>query len=207
MNIPRQPDFNVAKTQLETAYGIFNFQCFSWGSHEEDNVLCLSNLVESSSPPICRLQSACYTSEIFRSLDCDCHEQLESSLNHIAADGGLLIYMLCDGRGAGLFTKTLGLELGRTEGLDTSEAYTRLGVPQDPREYSRAAAVLRHNGIGRVRLLTNNPRKIAGLQENGIEVQREALEIVATTNSAPYLRTKAMKMGHLIRQFSAQESD
>lgn len=202
----QQPDPKVAITQLKTAYGTFDFHCFSWSSHEEDNILCLSNSIESSTAPLCRLQSACYTAEIFRSLDCDCHEQLEASLNCIATHGGLLIYLLCDGRGAGLFTKTLGLELGRTEGLDTSDAYARLGVSQDPREYSRAAAVLRHFGVHRVRLLTNNPRKISGLQENGIAVQREELEIAATSESAPYLRTKALKMGHLLQQF-AQKND
>ncbi|WP_370539565.1 GTP cyclohydrolase II [Achromobacter sp. UMC71] len=206
MSTTVQIEYKVASTQLKTAYGTFDFQCFSWGPHEEDNVLCLSNLSNSPSPPICRLQSACYTAEIFRSLDCDCHEQLQSSLEHIAKGGGLLIYMLCDGRGAGLFTKTLGLELGRIEGLDTSDAYARLGVPQDPREYSRAAAVLRHLDIPRVRLLTNNPRKIAGLRDHGIEVQREALEICATTDSAEYLRTKAQKMGHLIQQFCEDKS-
>jgi GTP cyclohydrolase II len=191
----------IAKTQLTTAFGEFGFHCFSWGPHEEDNVLCLSGIGDLPDVPVCRVQSACYTAEIFRSLDCDCHEQLETSLKRVAAEGGLLIYLLCDGRGAGLFTKTLGLELGRTEGLDTSEAYARLGAPQDPREYSRAAAVLQYFGVANIRLLTNNPRKIAGLEENGITVRREALEIAATKESAPYLRTKALRMGHLLQQF------
>ena len=181
----------VASTQLNTAYGDFQFHCFSWSHHEEDNVLCLSKLQEPQEQPICRIQSACYTAEIFRSRDCDCHEQLQTSLARIQNEGGLLIYILCDGRGAGLFTKTLGLELGRTEGLDTSEAYAHLGVPQDPREYSRAAYVLRHMNVTRVRLLTNNPRKIEGLVTCGIAVERESLEIQATPDSAPYLQTKA----------------
>lgn len=150
---------------------------------------------------LCRIQSACYTAEIFRSLDCDCHEQLELSLTRIQSEGGLLIYVLSDGRGAGLLTKIRGLELGRIEGLDTSDAYTRLGVAQDPREYSRAAYVLRHMEITRVRLLTNNPRKIEGLAICGIQVERESLEIQATPNSAPYLQTKAKKMGHMLSQF------
>jgi GTP cyclohydrolase II len=126
---------------------------------------------------------------------------LHSSLARIQDQGGTLIYLLCDGRGAGLFTKTLGLELGRAEGLDTSEAYVRLGVPQDPREYSRAAHVLSHFGIAHVRLLTNNPRKVEGLEAHGIKVARVSLEIQATIDSAPYLRTKAMKMGHMLAQF------
>lgn len=194
-------DPKVASTKLNTAHGEFDFHCFAWGSHEEDNVLCLAKPSDSSSTPLCRVQSACYTAEIFQSLDCDCHEQLHTSLGLIQQRGGVLVYMLCDGRGAGLFTKTLGLELGRTQGLDTSDAYARLGVPQDPREYSRVAYILRHLGYQRVRLLTNNPRKVHGLIEHGVAVERHALEIPATRESKPYLRTKARKMGHMLVQF------
>ena len=87
-------------TRLTTHYGDFDFHCFSWGPHEEDNVLCLT-APSTEARPLVRVQSACYTAEIFRSLDCDCHEQLESSLKRIANEGGALVYMLCDGRGAG----------------------------------------------------------------------------------------------------------
>lgn len=192
---------DVATTHIETHFGHFQMQCFSWGSHEEDNLLLLSRQGVSAAP-LCRVQSACYTGEIFRSLDCDCHAQLAESLERIGAEGGVLVYMLCDGRGAGLLTKVRGLELGRTSGLDTSEAYRALGVPQDPRDYSRAAFALRHAGYNSVRLLTNNPRKVAGLVAHGIDASREPLEIPATEKSAPYLRTKAKKMGHLLAQFS-----
>lgn len=192
---------DIASTQLSTAYGDFKFHCFSWGPHEEDNILSLSSLQKPMESPLCRIQSACYTAEIFRSLDCDCHEQLELSLTRIQSEGGLLIYVLSDGRGAGLLTKIRGLELGRIEGLDTSDAYTHLGVAQDPREYSRAAYVLHYMKITRVRLLTNNPRKIEGLAICGIQVERESLEIKATPDSAPYLQTKAKKMGHMLSQF------
>jgi len=191
----------VASTMLTTEYGVFDFHCFSWGDHEEDNVLCMSRLGSNTGPHLCRIQSACYTAEIFRSLDCDCHEQLDCSLKRISIEGGLLIYCLCDGRGAGLYTKTLGLELGRTLGLDTSDAYERLGVPQDPRTYERAAFVLRYLNIQSIRLLTNNPRKISGISELGLSVVRESLEVRATDYSADYLRAKKLKMGHLLSQF------
>jgi GTP cyclohydrolase II len=203
MTLEKPP--KVASTQLSTKHGDFDFHCFAWSEHEEDNVLCLTKATKLAEPALCRVQSACYTAEIFQSLDCDCHEQLHTSLARIQAEGGALIYLLCDGRGAGLFTKTLGLELGRTEGLDTSEAYARLGVPQDPREYSRAAHVLSHLGIKHVRLLTNNPRKIAGLAAHGIQVDHVGLEIPATPDSAPYLETKANKMGHMLSQFSLRD--
>lgn len=199
MTVERSP--KVASTQLDTKHGKFGFHCFAWSEHEEDNVLCLTKVSISAEPVLCRVQSACYTAEIFQSLDCDCHEQLHTSLGRIQTEGGALIYLLCDGRGAGLFTKTLGLELGRTEGLDTSEAYSRLGVPQDPRDYARAAHVLSYLGIKHVRLLTNNPRKLLGLATHGIQVDHVSLEIAATPSSAPYLATKAKKMGHLLSQF------
>jgi GTP cyclohydrolase II len=196
----KQPE--IASTRLRTAHGEFEFHCFAWGPHEEDNILCLSNPAASDSVPLCRVQSACYTAEIFQSLDCDCHAQLHQSLSLIQLHGGILVYVLCDGRGAGLMTKTLGLELGRVEGLDTSDAYGRLGVQQDPREYSRPAFALKHLGFHRVKLLTNNPRKLRGLGDHGISVEREPLEISATADSRPYLETKAKKMGHLLSQFA-----
>nr|WP_315495346.1 GTP cyclohydrolase II [uncultured Rhodoferax sp.] len=203
MNQKNEP--KLASTRLKTAHGEFDFHCFAWSLHEEDNVLCLTKPTNSNDIPLCRVQSACYTAEIFQSLDCDCHEQLHTSLGRIQAEGGALIYMLCDGRGAGLFTKTMGLELGRIEGLDTSDAYKQLGVPQDPRKYDRVAHILHHLGFSKIRLLTNNPRKIQGLSEYGIDVHREPLEIRATSESAPYLATKALKMGHMISEFKQNE--
>lgn len=192
--------FQTAKTKLQTHFGDFDFSCFSWGEHEEDNILCL---VKSpfGDQPLVRVQSACYTAEIFRSLDCDCHEQLETSLRRIQSSGGILVYMLCDGRGAGLLKKVQGLELGRTHGLDTSAAYSALGIQQDPRDYSRVAEVLKFFSVGSVRLLTNNPRKTGGLEMHGIRVVREPLEIPATDHSRSYLKTKAMKMGHQLSEF------
>ena len=187
----------VSSTRLDTRFGEFDFYCFTWGPHEEDNVLVQVRR-PFKLPTLVRVQSACYTAEIFRSLDCDCHEQLELSLKRIAAEGGALVYMLADGRGAGLQIKVKGLELGRTLGLDTAEAYERLGVPPDPREYDRAAYVLSYLEISSIKLLTNNPRKVAGLMAQGLEVTREALEIPPTDKSRPYLATKRSKMGHLL---------
>ena len=165
-------------TQLRTTYGTFEFHCFAWGPHEEDNVLCQ---VKHSLPerPLVRVQSACYTAEIFRSADCDCHEQLDRSLCRIAEEGGVLIYMLCDGRGAGLLNKVRGLTLGISEGLDTHDAYLRLGIPLDGRAYDRAAHVLWTLRVDKVALLTNNPRKIKGLEAQGFDVIRAPLEIQA----------------------------
>lgn len=187
----------ISSTQIETYYGSFEFYCFTWSAHEEDNVLALVKRPLVSCPLV-RIQSACYTAEIFRSLDCDCHEQLDASLRLIASDGGILIYMLTDGRGAGLQAKVKGLELGRTRGLDTADAYAALGIPPDPREYTRPAYVLGHFECISVRLLTNNPRKLEGLTICGVKVERHPLEICPTDHSRPYLETKKRKMGHLL---------
>lgn len=195
---------DVATTSLRTHFGEFQFSCFRWGRHEEDNVLVL--WCPSSEAPLVRIQSACYTAEIFRSTDCDCHDQLETSIGRIAKEGGFFVYMLCDGRGAGLFNKVQALELTRKRGLDTAAAYQALRLPLDPRDYTRPAEVLRHLGVTRCRLLTNNPRKVIGLQSHGIRTEREPLEVAATPESEPYLRAKAKKLGHLLQQFSTEAS-
>lgn len=193
-------DFKHVKTQIKSTHGFFELHCFSWGNHEEDQILTLhknpNNII-----PIVRVQSACYTAEIFRSLDCDCHEQLSLSLKLIQKHGGLLIYMLCDGRGAGLYNKITGLELGRKHGLDTADAYIHLGLEVDPREYSRVVKILQYFRYKKIKLLTNNPRKIEALRKNKIEIFHEPLEINATNYSKNYLKTKAKKMGHMLKQF------
>jgi GTP cyclohydrolase II len=195
----------IAKTPIETAYGNFDFYCFSWGGHEEDNILCAAKTT-SDHRPLVRVQSACYTAEIFRSTDCDCHAQLDISLRRVAAEGGAVIYMLCDGRGAGLLSKVRGLALGHQQGLDTFDAYEAMGIPEDAREYHRAAVVLRRIGLTSLRLMTNNPRKLNGLIREGLDVQREPLEVLSTSGSRPYLSTKAQKMGHLLSEFGNRES-
>lgn len=193
------PRFEHESCEFKSKYGISTLHVYSFGPHEEDNVLCLEvpRSRGSSEPPLVRVQSACYTAEIFRSTDCDCHEQLHESLERVHDEGGYVVYMICDGRGAGLLTKIRGLSLGDTEGLDTFEAYERLGVSPDPREYSRVAQVLKDLGVTRLRLLTNNPRKIEGLGKSGLDVERTPLVIEATPDSWSYLKTKQEKFGHL----------
>ncbi|MHB1087558.1 MAG: GTP cyclohydrolase II [Acidimicrobiales bacterium] len=193
------PEFVHAACDLRTRYGMGRFHCYQFGPHEEDNILCLQHGLMLQ-PVLVRVQSACYSGEIFQSTDCDCHEQLDESLTQIFADGGIFIYMICDGRGAGLLNKIRGLALGELEGLDTFDAYVQLGLEPDPRSYNRIGAVLRDLGVTSIRLLTNNPRKVLGLEEEGIGVERLALEIAPTKDSRPYLATKKRKMGHLLEQ-------
>ncbi len=190
----------VAFAPIRTTYGDFTIYVFSWSENEQDNVLVLWK--EPASPqPLVRIQSACYTGEIFSSLDCDCHWQLDTSLKSIHAEGGAFIYMLRDGRGAGLLTKIRGLHISHAEGIDTAAAYEQLGVPLDPRDYGQAIHVLRHFGWTSIRLLTNNPRKSKGLADAGLEVSREPLESTPTEHNSDYLRAKAEKLGHSLRAF------
>src|ERR1700730_3504096 len=116
----------IADAPIRTKYGEFSIYVFSWSENEQDNVLALvTNAINGS--PLVRIQSACYTGEIFGSLDCDCHWQLETSLAAIQKQGGIFVYVLKDGRGAGLLTKIRGMDLSHSLGIDTADAYQELG--------------------------------------------------------------------------------
>lgn len=192
--------FEHASSKFNSHYGSGILHIYSFGPHEEDNILCIEVPPPVGGPselPLVRVQSACYTAEIFRATDCDCHEQLHESLERVHREGGYVLYMICDGRGAGLLTKVRGLALGDTQNFDTWDAYEFLGVQPDPRDYTQVVAVVRDRGLSSLRLLTNNPRKIAGLQDAGFTVERVPLRIEATVDSLPYLLTKQRKFGHL----------
>lgn len=195
----------IAKSPLNTKYGAFEIYDFAWSENEQDNVLALVSGFAGKPMPLVRVQSACYTGEIFESTDCDCHWQLEMALHRIQNEGGIFIYMLCDGRGAGLLTKIMGMNITATEGLDTAEAYKKLGSSLDPREYDRAAFVLKYFDVKSCRLLTNNPRKVTGLRNCGIEVVREEHMSDPTPLNEPYLRSKAEKLGHMMKPFGTDD--
>lgn len=195
----------IAKAPLNTKYGNFELYVFSWSDNEQDNVLALVSGLDVEQSPLVRIQSACYTGEIFESTDCDCHWQLETGLKRIKSEGGVFIYMLCDGRGAGLLTKIKGMQLTATMGLDTAEAYQQLGSPLDPREYSRPAFILKYLGVSKCRLLTNNLRKVAGLVDYNIEAVRVAHMSEPTPLNRAYLRSKAEKLGHLMQPFGTDD--
>lgn len=194
------PDPKIAQDPLRTRYGAFTIYVFSWSDNEQDNVLALvtEQLAEN---PFVRIQSACYTGEIFESTDCDCHWQLETSLRLVQLEGGIFIYMLRDGRGAGLLAKIRGMSLSSELKIDTADAYRELGVPPDPRNYEQAVFVLKFFQVSKLRLLTNNPRKVDGLIVGGFEVERVGLESEPTDHNRDYLQAKALKLGHLMRAF------
>ena len=150
-------------------------------------------------PPLVRLHSECLTGDVFGSLKCDCGPQLKEALRIIgAAHGGVLLYLRQEGRGIGLANKVRAYSL-QDRGLDTVDANQRLGFSDDERDYGHAASMLRALGIDRVRLLTNNPDKVAGLAAAGIDVtERVSHQMPANPHNADYLATKRKKSGHLL---------
>ncbi len=150
-------------------------------------------------PPIVRIHSQCLTGDVFHSLRCDCRQQLELALATIAdAGAGILLYEKQEGRGIGLMAKLQAYEL-QDQGMDTIEANLELGYQADCREYELPAAILKLLGVESVRLITNNPEKVAALEAVGIVVaERISAEVAAEPESARYLKTKREKMGHLV---------
>jgi len=151
-----------------------------------------------SAPPLVRIHSQCLTGDVFGSLRCDCRLQLELALTRIAQEGaGILLYEQQEGRGIGLMAKLKAYEL-QDNGLDTVEANEKLGLEADYREYELPARVLKMLGVSQVRLMTNNPDKVAALESAGITVtERVSAEVAPQETFAAYVRTKQEKMGHI----------
>ncbi|MFA5644779.1 MAG: bifunctional 3,4-dihydroxy-2-butanone-4-phosphate synthase/GTP cyclohydrolase II [Candidatus Ratteibacteria bacterium] len=162
---------------------------------------------KKESAPLVRVHSQCLTGDIFHSLRCDCGDQLQKSMKMIAREGGVLIYLPQEGRGIGLVAKLQAYLLQQNQGLDTVDANLRLGYPADLRNYGIGAQILLDLGFTRVRLLTNNPRKLVGLEGYGIEIiDRIPIEIPPNRHSAKYLATKQKKMNHLLH-LKQEETD
>lgn len=167
------------------------------GGKKEEAVALVMGEVQSTSPLV-RIHSQCLTGDVFGSLRCDCRQQLEMALSMIAQQGaGVLIYEQQEGRGIGLMAKLQAYAL-QDSGLDTVEANERLGFKADHREFLIPAEILKALGIRQVRLLSNNPDKVAALERAGIKVaERVPCEVAATEHSEEYLKTKRDKLGHL----------
>lgn len=191
----------VASADFPTRWGDFRIYGFEGelgadGRPETAVALVMGNV--QTSPPLVRIHSQCLTGDVFGSLRCDCREQLEMALAMIAQEGaGVLLYEQQEGRGIGLMAKLQAYEL-QDSGLDTVEANERLGFKADQRAFALPADILNALKIRRVRLLSNNPDKVAALERAGIEVtERVPCEVPLGTQAEPYLRTKKEKMGHL----------
>lgn len=189
----------VESVPLKTTFGDFNLTVFRSNTlGQEHMAITKGNAADwAQGAPLLRIHSECFTGDVLGSARCDCGEQLHQALRKIEKAGsGIIIYMRQEGRGIGLMNKVRAYQL-QDKGLDTVEANLCLGLPADAREYSMAAQLLRHFGVKRARLMTNNPLKLQALKDLGLEeIQREPLEIQATADNKFYLRTKEAKLGH-----------
>jgi len=195
----------VAEAEFPTRWGAFRILGFEGtiaadggkaAATEELVALVMGDV--HSTPPLVRIHSQCLTGDVFGSLRCDCRLQLELALRQIAANGsGILLYEQKEGRGIGLMAKLQAYEL-QDQGLDTVEANVKLGFAPDCREYEMPAAVLLALQVKAVRLMTNNPEKVAALESAGIRVvERVSAEVEPLDTFAAYVRVKQEKMGHL----------
>jgi GTP cyclohydrolase II len=189
----------LAEAMLPTRFGTFRIVIFHDDGTQAETVALIHGDIRGEAPALVRLHSECLTGDVLGSLRCDCGEQLEVALALIAASPcGVLLYMRQEGRGIGLLNKIRAYALQDT-GLDTVDANTALGLPVDSRDYSPAAAILRHLGLLQVRLLTNNPAKWQALERHGVHVvERVPLEVPPNPSNRGYLHTKAARLGHVL---------
>jgi 3,4-dihydroxy 2-butanone 4-phosphate synthase / GTP cyclohydrolase II len=183
--------------QLPTAHGLFQLHLYKSTVDDQEHLALVRGDVSDGTPVLVRVHSECLTGDVFGSERCDCGWQLDSALERIAQEErGVLLYMRQEGRGIGLAAKMHAYKL-QEQGLDTVEANLKLGYPMDLRDYGMGAQMLHDLGVRRLRLMTNNPRKIVGLESHSLEVV-EHLPIQPTPNAhnARYLATKREKMGH-----------
>lgn len=190
----------AAMINFPTKIGEFKLHLYQSLIENKEHVVLVKGKIDPAKPVLVRVHSECLTGDVFHSLRCDCHDQLYSALEKIQEEeSGVLVYMRQEGRGIGLLNKLKAYEL-QEQGKDTVEANEELGFRADLRDYGIGAQILLDLGVKKIRLMTNNPKKVIGLKGYGIEIfERVPLEIEPNKNNENYLRTKRDKLGHLIK--------
>ncbi|WP_135667676.1 3,4-dihydroxy-2-butanone-4-phosphate synthase [Halorhabdus rudnickae] len=188
-------------TRLPTEFGEFDLYGYDYMGETHVALVNLDDVDLETDRPLVRIHSKCLTGDALHSLKCDCGFQLEETMARISEDGGVLLYLDQEGRGIGLLNKLKAYQL-QEEGYDTVEANRELGFEPDERRFDAAAQMLRDIGLDRVRLLTNNPRKVDALQRFDFDVETDSLEIEPNPENESYLETKAEKLGHQLDVFN-----
>ena len=189
----------VAVADLPTEWGDFQIAGYRSLISVEEFVVLFKGEMQRDIPTLVRIHSQCLTGDVFGSIKCDCGEQLHQTLQMIEREGrGAIVYQQQEGRGIGILNKIRAYAL-QDQGADTVEANERLGLAVDLREYRQCAEILFDLGLCKVRVISNNPLKLRALEEAGLKiVERVAIEVESSANSARYLQTKREKMGHLL---------
>lgn len=189
----------IVTTKLPSRFGEFVLHLYRSSTDEKEHLALVKGEINEHEPTLVRVHSECLTGDVFGSLRCDCNEQLIAAMQTVEKNGkGVILYMRQEGRGIGLLNKLKAYKL-QDEGLDTVEANEKLGFRPDLRDYGIGAQILRDLHVGKMRLMTNNPKKVVGLQGYGLEiVERVPLEVDPNFFNEHYLRAKRDKLGHLI---------
>lgn len=189
----------AAEVRMPTEFGEFKAVAYTNDVDDKEHLALVKGTISGDEPVLVRVHSECLTGDVFHSLRCDCGPQFAAALRQIEQEGtGVLLYMRQEGRGIGLINKLKAYEL-QEQGLDTVDANLQLGFPADLRDYGIGAQILKDLGVSKIRLLTNNPRKIKGLEGHGLEVvERVPIQMEAGKDNSRYLQTKRAKLGHML---------
>lgn len=188
-----------SKCSLPTKYGKFSMIGYENTLDDKEHIALVMGDINSYEPVLVRVHSECLTGDTFHSLRCDCGEQLDQAMRNISENGsGVLLYMKQEGRGIGLINKIKAYNL-QDKGMDTVEANLALGFPDDMRDYGIGAQILSDLGIKKIKLMTNNPKKLSGLSGYGLDiVERVPIQMDHNQNNENYLKTKRQKLGHIL---------